>query len=252
MALQNRIIVGPSKGVGRSLQGRSAGAVPDSCLRYDSSAYYSMLGNDVVGDCEVAALGHVLQVQAHVAGSGYVPSLAETMTVYNACKSGPGERVPGHSGLFYGVEPNTLFKYTAVHGYDGRGGHLVFGKQLPNTRRSVMEAIFYLGGAQVTCGFPISAEYQRYYRVTAGDNAAVGSYGFHGIAAVGYNTRGVEIVNWGKLIPVSWAWWDKYVVGATRGGAQVWAPLSWDWCPGGVSPNGDSWKALASKFGISA
>ena len=252
MALRDRVLAGPDLSTGRSLQGRSAGPVPESCLRYDSNAVYPLLGNDVVGDCSPAALGHILQVQSHIAGGSYVPTTTEALGVYNKIKSPPPLTVPGHSGTFEGCFPSALFKYTAVHGYDGAGNHRAWGKQIPNTRQSLMESIFYLGGAQVTVCLPISAEYQRYYRVTSGPNAAVSSYGNHSVAAVGYNAHGVEIVTWGKLIPVSWAWWDKYVVAATSKGASVWAPLTWDWCPGGTSPNGDTWKALGSRFGFSA
>jgi hypothetical protein len=67
--------------------------------------------------------------------------------------------------------------------------------------------------------------------------------GGHAIAAVGYDVSYVYVVTWGKLHPMTWAFWDAYV-------EEAWTQLSTEFVNSvsGQDPLGETLHALGEQY----
>ncbi|HTV45755.1 MAG TPA: hypothetical protein VMF05_10595 [Stellaceae bacterium] len=65
--------------------------IPASCDRSDAVAQWPMLGNDTIGDCTIAAVGHAVQLWTAVTNRMRAMSDAEAIAGYEAFGYRPGD-----------------------------------------------------------------------------------------------------------------------------------------------------------------
>ena len=195
---------------------------------------WGMMGNDEVGDCTCAAIGHVIeQWTAYTDPAPVVMTTEQVIAAYSAISG----YVPGEPQTDVGATCVSALKYWMRTGMNTPGGG-------PDTLtafarvRSVEElrrAIATFGNAYAGVALPISAQSEDVWSSTAD---APGSWGGHCVPLVGFNGTGPICVTWGALKQMTWAWWEKY-------GEEAYAMLSPDWMrANGFDPAGVNWGTL--------
>lgn len=178
-------------------------------------ASWGMMLNDKIGDCTVAADGHIV-VQQSVYGNKPVTVTDDDV-----------ERAYEFSGYVPG-DPNTDNGWTVQAALDylhtwGLAGvrTAAYGEIDHSDHNAVRLAIFEFGALSVGVNLPDSAQVQFAEGVpwTVVGGAIDGG---HCIVAVGYDTEYVYCVTWGKVVKVAWTWWDAYV-------EEAWAVITEDW-----------------------
>ena len=220
-------------------------AVPLPALKpYSNWAKYSqkpwgMLGNDTLGDCTCAAVGHAVQVVTSCAGIEAKVTDAEIITMYEA--SG---YVPGNPSTDNGWYIQNALQYWQTTGV---GGHKIAGFIAinPHNMQDVDLAIQLFGFVNIGILLPVSAQNQNgIWTVPEGGpngNGAPGSWGGHSIIATTRSPFRREIITWGQSgWKVSENFWLDYV-------DECWTAFTMDWLKkSGDSPSGFDKAALLS------
>jgi hypothetical protein len=180
---------------------------------------WTVLGNDVYGDCTIAGAAHLVMAwNKEVKVSDEVPNTALVEQTYFTLSGG------ADSGL---VEKTVL-----THWYEnGLWGSKISGfAPVPqNDITQIRQAIAFYGGLYVGVQLPKSAEEQ----FARGDSWSVEPnspiIGGHCIVLVGYDDWLVYAVTWGKLIEITWPWLHTYV-------DEAWAILPHEFIEAGHGP----------------
>lgn len=181
---------------------------------------WPMFLNDRLGDCVIAAAGHmVMQWTTYARGIGAMPTDSLILEAY--------ERIGG----YVQGDPSTdngCVMLTALNAWrkDGIGNHQIggFASVFPD-HRGIGEAVSLFGSAFIGVNLPLSAQQQteRWEVDTSNPSAAVpGSWGGHCVPIVGYQPDGVLVVTWGRKVWASWEFLAKYC-------DEAYAVLSRDW-----------------------
>jgi hypothetical protein len=191
---------------------------PPSALTYKDKVHpWPMFGNDKLGDCTIAAAGHIIQLDAKLEGKTAHP--AETTI----------ERVYAHlSPNDQGCVMLDVLNYWRKSGIGGHHLHAFAALDLKSTDHIKLSVMMF-GGVYLGVGLPLTAQAQTgpglVWDVPAGGlhgDGAPNTWGGHAINAVGYDSDGVDVVTWGQLQRVSWAFLRAY-------GDEAYAPLTQDW-----------------------
>ena len=235
--------------------GRTRGAAPDPRIRplarygvadilappaidwYSRIPAWPMLANDTVGDCTVAAIGHVIQQwTTYTDAQAVVMDDAHVLAAYGAIA---GYR-PGDPASDRGAACSAALRYWIVAGMATPAGGpdtLTGAATLdPRDLEAVRGAIATFGALYAGLALPLSAQNEDIWRATTG---APGSWGGHCVPLVGYDATGPVCVTWGGLKRMTWAWWGVYA-------EEAYALLSPDWIDAqGRDPAGLDWARLA-------
>lgn len=188
---------------------------------------WPMYGNDTLGDCTIAAAGHMIQAWTAGAGTEATPAETDVVAAYWATGSDDSGRFELDVLNFWrtqGVAGHEILAYVAVD---------------PQSLDQVRYAIATFGGVYTGAALPMSAQGQQAWTVV-GDgktgSAAPGSWGGHAIPYVAYDLRpqseqGGELVcvTWGATLKLSEAFHLAYC-------DELYAIVTKDW----VTANGDS------------
>jgi len=205
-------------------------APPVSVSWADKLAALGMMGNDSLGDCTCAAVGHAIQTwtsQASVEAT--IPDSA-VLSLYEAV----GHYVPGQPQTDQGAVISDVLAYWQKNGV---GGHAIsaYAYVEPGNLSEVRDAIYWFGGCDIGLALPTSAQSQDVWDVPAGGTAGPGqpdSWGGHSVFIVGYDATGLTCITWGALKRMTWAFWATYC-------DEAWAILSTDWIEkSGAAPDG--------------
>lgn len=191
-------------GVG-TLQDYASGKLPappaDAHYGHLVSSGYPMDGNDVYGDCTIAAVAHMLQTfNAEIRVQIPIPSSAQVVDTYFQLTGGQD------SGL---VEVDVLNHWKN----SGFWGHKIAGyAPVPtNDLTQLHQAVAFYGGAYLGVQIPQSAEQQfnngQPWTVVP-DSPIVGG---HAVPIVGYDPSFVWVVTWGALQSVTYPWLATYL-----------------------------------------
>src|SRR5579862_4363895 len=195
---------------------------------------WPMYGNDRIGDCTIAAAGHM--IEAWTAPSrGHAVEITERSVVGAFDKVKQVDPVTGEEGA---VELDVL-NYWRAHGI---GSHRIgaFARVSIWDHRLVRDAAFLFGGLYIGLELPLSAQSQAVWDWThrLDGPAKPGSWGGHAVDVVGYDQHVLTVVTWGRLQTMTWAFWDRYV-------DECYALLSVDFLDeAGEAPNGFDLAAL--------
>jgi hypothetical protein len=191
---------------------------PPATLTYASRVSpWPMYGNDTLGDCTCAAAGHMIELWAKLEGQTATPARRTIVNAYRKLSPDDQGCVMLDVLRFWrnsGFASHKLFAFAAL--------------DLKN-RDHVMLGVSMFGGVYLGVNLPQSAQEQtgpgKAWDVPAGGlhgNGAPGSWGGHAINVVGYDSTGLDVITWGMVQRVSWAFWSAY-------GDEAWAALSLDW-----------------------
>lgn len=218
---------------------------PPSCDYYSKvpAASWGMDGNDAYGDCTCAEVDHTTKARQVAAGNPEVRSTeAEVLALYSAITGFD----PKRPNTDQGAEMQAVREYWLNVGATlGGKTHklLMFAEVERQDHLLVKWCIDRFGALGVGINFPSSAMDQfnagKPWDVVKGSQIEGG----HAIAAVGYDDRYVYIVTWGKVQPMTWAFYDAFT-------EEVWADLddSFVSSVSGSDPLGETLYALGQQF----
>ena len=194
-----------------------------------------MMANDRLGDCTCAAAGHMIECWTANASKEKVPTDASIIAAYSA--------ITGYDP-HTGENDNGAVELDVLNYWRKRG---IAGSQIsayaavkPGNHDHVRQSVFLFGGCYIGLSLPISAQTQKIWNVVKGPRGKAGSWGGHAVPVVAYDANGLTVVTWGKLMQMTWAFWDAYC-------DEAYAILSPDWLEAGkTSPSGFDVAALQS------
>lgn len=198
-------------------------------------AAWGMLGNDTLGDCTCAAVGHAVQVWTANAGVEANVTNAEVIQIYeNWCGYNPADPSTDQGGIILDVLND--WKNSGF----GTFPMAAFASVNPSNTRELKQAIELFGGVDIGINLPISAQSQTVWDVVPDDgsgNTAPGSWGGHCVFVPAYGGTNkvlsdVTCITWGAPLKMTVAFWKKYV-------DEAYALLSPQWfTAAGGAPNG--------------
>lgn len=214
--------------------------IPPPDTRYDASVpTWPMYGNDRIGDCVAAEVGHHIQA--------WTATASREVTVPDADVLGLYEKVSGYNPTT-GANDNGAVILDVLNRWrkDGVAGHRIgaFAEVDRRQHLLVKTALWLFGGLSLGLALPIAAQSMgTAWRLPRGGtrtaNGRPGSWGGHCVYAVAYSTHGLTVVTWGELTTMTWGFLDAYC-------EEVWAGISTDWLTGGRSIQGFDTQQLAA------
>lgn len=174
---------------------------------------YPLYGNDKIGCCTAAALGHAYSVWAALDEQLVVPSPDAVLGLYSAISGYNPQTGANDTGC---VELDVL-NYARHNLLDGQG-LFAFAKVSLANLDAVKQALFTFGGLYLGLDLPTAAEAQfdskqPWTVPAAGDQTpgfALGSWGGHAVNAVAYDATGLTVITWGTRQPMSWDFFSTY------------------------------------------
>lgn len=210
---------------------------------------YGMLGNDTAGDCVEAAAYHEVQRWTSYAGKPFTPTTEEAISLYSTLTG----YVPGNPNTDNGTDPEQMLKYWTKSGISG---HKIVAWVTGNPANvtEVKQIIDLFGAGFMAWALPISAQspviglngnpaWNMELPGINGQDGVAGSWGGHMTDAGQYGTdaqgnSGIQIVTWGELYDVTWAFVAQYC-------EAIYAIVTEDWIEAnGQSPSGFDINAL--------
>lgn len=204
---------------------------------------WPMLLNDQLGDCVIAAMGHMVQqwtfFSAGLAGMQTMTD-AEALTAYEAI----GGYVNGNPNTDNGCDMLTALNYWRNTGIMVGGKlHQIAGYVAvdPTNLLEVRQAIYLFGNTFTGVQLPTSAQGESDWTVAQGgiysSNGQPGSWGGHCIPYDAMSPETVTCVTWGERLKLSHNFHLDYC-------DEMYAVLSSDWLESGVSVSGLDLKSL--------
>lgn len=247
-------------------------APPPTCDLTSKVTNLGVMVNDKLGDCTIAAIGHMVQAWTAEAGDqviipdrailgayeafcGYSPADPSTdqggveLDVLNAWrKSGVGGHKIG-AYMALQVKPSMaladsphakaagLWKWLSDLGEDVKdfGKKRPSGIMLPELKKQLQQAIYYFGGVYIGVELPLTAQDQSdtWDLVSTTGKGTPGSWGGHAVPLVGYpDSDSFWTYTWGTKVKVTAAFLAEYM-------SEAYCCLSTDIiCADGKSPEG--------------
>jgi hypothetical protein len=181
--------------------------IPPATKYYENRlGYWGMLGNDVLGDCVLAAAGHEKMLWSALSGSEVIPSDAQIVADYSA--------ITGYNP----ADPNTDQGTVMLDALNYRRNVGMLGRKIDGyaainlaNQEQVCQAIFLFIGIDAGFDFPAVAMDQfnagQPWDVVANDG---GIQGGHCVYIAGYDSQYLYCITWGHVQKISWAFWHKY------------------------------------------
>lgn len=197
-------------------------------LHAPAGVTWPMYGNDRLGDCTVAAAGHMIQAWTSFAGRPVTPTDADVEAAYWGTGTADDGRVE--------IDVLNYWRKTGIGG-DRIGAYVqVNSHDLPHVRA----AIYLFGGVYAGIALPLSAQRQSKWSAAHGPDSAAGSWGGHAVPFVGYTASTFTCVTWGHPLVLTNGFNDAYT-------DEVYAIVSKDFLnEAGVSPAGFDFAALSA------
>ena len=188
---------------------------------------WPMDGNDVIGDCTVAAIAHMVMLWTATTGQMVKPTRDQVVAVYSAITGYDPETGANDNGAAI----TDVLDYWRTKGI---AGHKIDGwAQIDQTNlQEVKQAIYLFGGVNPGLQVPQSAMDQSQngqpWTVLKRDGGIIGG---HSVPAFDYNANGGTAATWGMRQDFTWNFWLKYM-------DECYAIVSLDWLyKNGVSPS---------------
>ena len=200
---------------------------PDTLDLADRVADWPVYANDRIGDCTIAAAGHMIEAWT-AEGQGQVIEITEQSVLDAFDHVKIVDPVTGEAGA---IELDVLRYWRN----DGIGGHKIgaYAHVSGYDHRLVRTGAWLFGGVYIGLALPITAQRQEVWDWTgslAGD-AKPGSWGGHAVDIVRFDEAGLTFVTWGALKRMTWSFWDRYC-------DEAYCIISPDFLAQGKAPNG--------------
>jgi hypothetical protein len=176
-------------------------------------ASWGMMDNDQIGDCTVAAAGHLLMEWTANAGRKmFTPSNHQIVGAYSAI-TGYNPKTGANDNGAVEIDVLNYWRQTGIAGHKV-GAYVALE---PSNHNHIMEAVYIFEGCYIGLQLPISAQAQvqnhQPWSVPPGGatgDGKPGSWGGHAAPIVGYDARGLTCVTWGALQTMTWTFWAAY------------------------------------------
>lgn len=208
-------------------------ALPPPPTAVDWTAKIGPLGqmiNDCLGDCTIAAAGHLIQSwTGNASGS---PTIVPDSAILSAYEGACGYD-PSRPGTDQGGCEIDVLNYWREHGVNGDKIDSYISLNTVD-RTEVEQGVQRFGGIYVGAELPTSAQGQTgsVWDVTSSSPSDAGSWGGHAFPVLAYDQTGLTCITWGALQKMTWAWFRTYV-------DEAYAILTPDWIEAdGQSPSG--------------
>lgn len=206
-------------------------------------ASWGMDGNDNVGDCTCAEVDHSTKARQVAAGNTEVTSTAqEVLAAYSAITG----YNPADPSTDQGAVMQDVRDYWRKHGIilGGKLDQLTLFAAVDHTDLPLVKwCVSRFGAVALGINFPDSAMTQfdqgKPWDVVKGAQIEGG----HAISMVGYDDQYAYVVTWGRVQPMTWAFFTRYV-------EEAWTDVSTDWLNSvsGEDPLGEVAYALGEQF----
>jgi hypothetical protein len=202
---------------------------PPERINYVPAAWLEleqMYGNDALGDCVIACMGHIEGVLTGNAGAPLTLSEAAIVDLYSAI----GGYVPGNPATDNGCDEQTALNYWQQRGLNGTGAGAIAGwlavdgSNLAEVKTALwlFENLMFgmeLPDAWIT---PFPSESNFTWDLAGPANPQNG----HCVAGVGYDLTGIRISTWGMLGVITARAIAEYATAKTQG--ELYTVLSQD------------------------
>jgi len=194
---------------------------------------WPMYLNDRIGDCTIAAAGHMIESwTAAATGTAVEVTDADVQTAFDRVKI--VDPATGEEGA---VELDVLRDWRAR----GVGGHTIaaFARVSLLDHDLVRTAAWLFEGLYIGLELPLTAQQPGVWDWTGSLSgpAQPGSWGGHAVDVVRYDAGTLTVVTWGRLQQMTWTFWDRYV-------DEAYCIISKDFLEGDKAPNGFDVEAL--------
>lgn len=216
--------------------------LPSPPARLDLTAHvaeWPMYDNDRIGDCTIAAAGHMIEAwSAAATGTAVEVTDAAVLDAFDHVKQ--VDPLTGEEGA---VELDVLKYWRST----GVAGHLIgaFARVSQGDLQLVRTGAYLFGGLYLGIALPLTAQQQAVWDWTGSlaGPARPGSWGGHAVDVVGYDADALTVVTWGSLKKMTWSFWERYV-------DEAYCLLSDDFLNGGRAPNGFDLAALKQDLAL--
>jgi hypothetical protein len=201
--------------------------IPAKCSWGYKDKSWPMFGNDTLGDCTIAAAGHLIQEWTTDESTEVDLPESDIIKAY----SGACGYVVGDPSTDQGGVETVVLDYWKKTGI---GGHKLYAYTAlePGNLTLIKAGIFLFGGVYIGLGLPLTAQSQSNpggtWSVAPGGtntpNGQAGSWGGHAVPVIGYNENVLTVISWGSIIYMTYNFWNLYT-------DEAYAPLSEDWAP---------------------
>jgi len=216
--------------------------LPDPPPSFDEAtgvASWPMYANDRIGDCTIAASGHMIEAwTAAGRGGAVVISEQEVLDAFDHVKL--RDPATGEEGA---IELDVLRYWRKT----GIGGHRIGAYTRVSVHNQVLlkTAAWLFGGLYIGVQLPETVQTQDVWDWTGSltGPARPGSWGGHAVNVVGYDADVLTVVTWGRLQRVTWSFWERYV-------DETYCIISEDFLQSGKAPNGFDLAALEADLAL--
>ncbi len=217
-------------------------APPSTLVLSKGIGAWGMMLNNSIGDCAIAAPGHLIGLWEFLSTGVYKPpSDDQILATYEAISGFDLATGTNDNGC---VEQDVVnyWKKTGIGSYDKIGA---FATIEPGNILHIKQGMQIFNGLLVGFDLPETCQKQSIWHVpfggTRGDGRP-GSWGGHAVCLVDYNGVGPVCVTWGGLQQMTWGFMQTYM-------DEAYALLSQDFMSNGKSPEGFDLSQLTTDLG---
>ncbi|SRR5579871_380041 len=164
----------------------------------DATKLFPMDGNDILGDCTIAAVAHAITVYRGLFGTEKIMPKQAVVALYEKLTGGPDTGLNELDVLNYwrkrAVSGDKILAYASID---------------PKNHTHVEQAIQLFGG--VYLGFQVQQNCIQEFDARRPWTPGPLTHDGHAVFAVGYDGHGVSVLTWGNIQQGTWAWWDECV-----------------------------------------
>ena len=183
-------------------------SVPSSYAWLPKIKSYGMMLNDSIGDCTIAAAGHLIMEWTADNKKLFTPRNGDILKAYEAVSGYvPGDPSPDNGAVILDV-----LDYWRKTGIAGRK-ITAYAAAEPGNQQHIRASIYLFGGVDLGLQLPISAQGQKVWSVPpeglTGDGAP-GSWGGHSVPGLAFDANGVTVITWGETLRMTWQFFAAY------------------------------------------
>jgi hypothetical protein len=201
---------------------------------------WGMMLNNVHQCCTIAAAAHAVQVWTeHTSGETTIPD--SLVLKYYEEWDGYNPSAPNTDGGAAALNVLTAWQKSSFDSHK-----LIAYADLAFTNlEEVRQAIHLFGGVYIGLLLPTTAKTQQVWDVVpnGGDDAKPGSWGGHAVFVPKYDAETFTCISWGRLYPMTVAFWNTYV-------DEAHVLLSHNWIEAKGSPSGFDLEQLKTDLGL--